>query len=449
MRRLRYERVQAAMGQIDLVGLAPVMRSFMRANIASGPLVFEHYGVTSRPGCIIASPSFSVVTDQDYVHHWTRDAAITAVEIAKSLSAASVDRRLCDYVSFSKICQDSAVAADRFFRACYRIDGAVRDWSDQKDGPALQGLAFAAAWPFLDAPSRATAQAVAQRNLEETVAHWQDDQDMCGPWEDAKGPSFFARAAQVRFLDEVGTTNTLGLAPPAGFAAALTGLRDALDTHWNDAKGLYVSIPGIGGTVPDPPVFPDLSVFDPNTDIVMACIYGSIPCTDPRLLATAAKIRAVYDVDGSTAYPINQADRDDPSRGFGPMIGRYPSDTYDGDVGRDKESPTRDHPWALCTANFAELYYQLASGPPPAYAELTGPFYDQIGLDAATVNDATRAAEVAAALRTAGDRMLRAIVFHSDDYRLSEQFDASTGYEKSVSDLTWSYAAYLSAVRSR
>jgi GH15 family glucan-1,4-alpha-glucosidase len=32
---------------------------------------------------------------------------------------------------------------------------------------------------------------------------------------------------------------------------------------------------------------------------------------------------------------------------------------------------------------------------------------------------------------------------------LSEQFDKVTGFEKSVQDLTWSYAAYLSAVRTR
>ena len=45
--------------------------------------------------------------------------------------------------------------------------------------------------------------------------------------------------------------------------------------------------------------------------------------------------------------------------------------------------------------------------------------------------------------------MLQAIVFHSDHFHLSEQFDKVTGFEKSVQDLTWSYAAYLSAVRAR
>ena len=49
----------------------------------------------------------------------------------------------------------------------------------------------------------------------------------------------------------------------------------------------------------------------------------------------------------------------------------------------------------------------------------------------------------------AGDAMLRAVLFHSDNYELSEQFDGTTGFEKSLRNLSWSYAAFLSAVRSR
>jgi glucoamylase len=45
--------------------------------------------------------------------------------------------------------------------------------------------------------------------------------------------------------------------------------------------------------------------------------------------------------------------------------------------------------------------------------------------------------------------MMTALVYHSDHYELGEQFDATTGYVKSVANLTWSYAAFLSAVRAR
>ena len=76
--------------------------------------------------------------------------------------------------------------------------------------------------------------------------------------------------------------------------------------------------------------------------------------------------------------------------------------------------------------------------------DLSTSFFAQVGVDAQTTS-----AAAAAALAGAGDKMLQAIVFHADHLELSEQFDAITGYEKSVSDLSWSYASFLSAVRAR
>ena len=71
-------------------------------------------------------------------------------------------------------------------------------------------------------------------------------------------------------------------------------------------------------------------------------------------------------------------------------------------------------------------------------------FFTQAGVDASSTP-----AAAAAALQGAGDQMLQAIIFHRDNLELSEQFDATTGYEKSVSNLSWSYASYLSAIRAR
>ncbi|MFY9807385.1 MAG: hypothetical protein WAK86_08965 [Pseudonocardiaceae bacterium] len=81
------------------------------------------------------------------------------------------------------------------------------------------------------------------------------------------------------------------------------------------------------------------------------------------------------------------------------------------------------------------------------FNELTKPYFDDMGLDEATVKGGGQ--PVVDALRTAGDKSLQAVIYHSDRFRPSEQFDAVTGYEKSVQDLTWSYAAYLSAARER
>jgi glucoamylase len=126
------------------------------------------------------------------------------------------------------------------------------------------------------------------------------------------------------------------------------------------------------------------------------------------------------------------------------MLGRYPGDVYDGDT----DAQVGDHPWPVSTANFAELYYQLAkqvttTGTVPL-DNLSASFFSQIGVDASTTP-----AAAAAALQNAGDQMLQAIIFHSDHLELSEQFDAVTGYEKSVSNLSWSYASFLSAIRAK
>jgi glucoamylase len=170
-------------------------------------------------------------------------------------------------------------------------------------------------------------------------------------------------------------------------------------------------------------------------------VYGDglVP-TDPKLLSTAAQVRAQW-TTGAGAYPINIADAD---RGIGPMIGRYAGDQYDG---LSLTSPT-GHPWAVCTCGFAQLYYELAGaishGALVPSDPLATTFLSQIGASAADA-----ASAVVSALKAAGDSMLNAVVFHSNYLELSEQFDQTTGFEKSVSNLTWSYAAFLLAVGAR
>ena len=78
------------------------------------------------------------------------------------------------------------------------------------------------------------------------------------------------------------------------------------------------------------------------------------------------------------------------------------------------------------------------------FDDLSSAFFGQVGVGAGTAP-----ADAVAALDQAGDAMLQAVIYHSDNLELSEQFDGTTGYEKSVHNLTWSYAAFLSAVRAK
>jgi glucoamylase len=436
----------AAVAALETV--QPYLLTLMLRNIASDGFAFRdpfESDVLSAPGCVIASPSYGghpPDVNQDYVYNWTRDSALVVTELREAgLPADAVSQTFADYLGFARLCQQNAPNIDL---ACYRVDGQPRTWTDstgyhiwssQSDGPALQTLALLRLWDRLDPGARQLATTVIEANLDCLLGCYPNS--TYNLWEEVPGHSFFARVVQLRCFAEI-AGNTIGLPVPDGLDKAAVALKQALDEHWNGT--LYVSVLQDAADRAEHPL-PER--YDPNIDIVLAALYGALPVGDPRLLATAAAIRATWsDGQSDRCYPINQADA---ARGLGPLLGRYPDDVYDGDTANPQLG---GHPWPVCTAALAELYYRLAAETTGAGAVLADPlaaaFFGQVG-----VSGTMKPAEAAAQLVAAGDRMLAAILFHSDHYQLSEQFDGSTGYEKSVANLTWSYAAFLSAERAR
>jgi glucoamylase len=435
MQERTYEAVLHSPERSDLSILARYLLPLMLRNVSSDGYVFTDPADPTKfsaPGSVIASPSYDrnlASVNQNYVYNWTRDAAIAAIEIALAdlpVAGGAGSGPLGDYVRFASICQENA---PNLGRACYTIDGRPRDWTDQGDGPALQTLAVLTAYGQLDGPAQATARSVVQRNVDYLLAEYENPS--YNLWEETRGQSFFARSVQLRCLIEI-KGNSLALPVPPTVDEAIDRLRQAMQDHWNGEY--YVSLLDVEQPRDD---------YDPNIDIVMASVYGAVECTDPRLLATAARLRRQWsDPASASSYPINLADA---QRGLGPLLGRYPGDLYDGNT-LDAIN-VRGHPWAVCTANFAELYYTVAAGVQRSQRTpidaLSTEFFGQVGVDRTTSPD-----DAAHRLRDAGDAMLQAVVYHSDHLELSEQFDAATGYEKSVRNLTWSYAAVLSALRA-
>jgi glucoamylase len=431
---LSYGSVRPAVTRVNLAAVAKYMFWLMYRNVASDGLVFDdpvNAGVISSPGAVLASPSWensATHVTQDYVYHWTRDAAVVALELAWGYSGGTLpdNQPLIDYVTFSQECQQSA---GDFDRASFFINGTQRPWTDQTDGPALQTLALLAMYRQLDTPTQAIAAQLIDANLTFLEGAYQGQ--TFNLWEEEYGYSFFARSVQLRCFRAV-AANSVGITVPSWLPAALTWLTTAIDGHWNGS--LYQSMLPVPADYRAP--------YDPNIDIVMSAVYGAESVTDPRLLATAAQLRAQWEGQSSKYfYPINGTDA---ALGLGPLLGRYPGDVYDGDT----DALVGDHPWALTTANFAELYYRLAakitsSRTVPADS-LSATFLAQV-----EVTSSTDPLTAATSLRAAGDAMLQAVLYHSDHFELSEQFDAVTGFEKSVSNLSWSYAAFLSAVRAR
>jgi glucoamylase len=425
----------------NLTAIAPHLFALMLRNITSDGYVIDapDTGRPSKPGCVIAAPSYPRDTpnvDQNYVYNWVRDAAITTFEIAAA-NVPDNGQILIDYVNFARLCQQNGQPT--LAHACYTIDGQPRPWTEQSDGPALQTLAILAAYNQLDNPTKALANQVISTNVTFLLNEYKNP--TVNLWEERSGLSFFARSTQLRCFRAI-AANMFGYPVPAGITDAINWLQDALSRHWNGSYYVTLLAPPSPGNANNSAAAPDVG-YDPNIDIICAAIYGAIPINDTKLLATAARLRSQWADAGSLSlYRINI---DDEARGFGPLLGRYPGDLYDGDVAH----PVRGgHPWALCSCNLAELYYRLATtingGGGIPLDDLSRPFFAQIG-----VNNATSPADASAALQVAGDRILRGVVFHSDHLELSEQFDGNTGYEKSITNLTWSYAAFLSAVRAR
>jgi glucoamylase len=125
---LSYGSARPAVAQVDLATVGRYMFWLMYRNVASDGLVFDdpvNPGVVSAPGCVLASPSWensATHVTQDYVYHWTRDAAVVALELAWAYA-----------------------------------NGTRRPWTNQTDGPALQTIALLAMYRQLDPPAQAIA----------------------------------------------------------------------------------------------------------------------------------------------------------------------------------------------------------------------------------------------------------------------------------------------------
>ena len=300
----RYALLQTAVQQSDLTAIAQYLLPLMLRNLATDGFRFADPadpGQFSLPGCIVASPSYhreQTDVTQDYVFNWTRDAAVAAIEIAcahEPLGDASGSGPLADYVNFAAACQQSA---NTLAHACFTIEGQPRvPWVDQNDGPALQTLAVLQCYSQLDSASQDVARTVVAANVAFIVDYHRNPN--YNLWEEVFGQSFFTRSVQLKCLLDL-QANTVGIPVPNGVADAITWLGEALTSHWNATGGYYTSV--LDAVAPP-------AGYDPNIDIVMACVYGAVPV---HRYPAAGHRRPAAAASGPTrpprCYPINRTD---------------------------------------------------------------------------------------------------------------------------------------------
>jgi len=183
------------------------------------------------------------------------------------------------------------------------------------------------------------------------------------------------------------------------------------------------------------------------------------PWADEVLVSLSGLMRSM-----AARFPINSKTskdtRPDPEhdeRLEGVGIGRYPEDVYDG------YATSTGHPWFLCTSSAAEVLYRTASHLSDSGSLTTTPlnidFYSalvsatsspRLSVNTTYTTNDEAFKLVVERLQHMGDEFLGVVQKHVDaEGSMSEQFDKDTGFLRGAKDLTWSYGAFLQAVRAR
>jgi glucoamylase len=304
----------------------------------------------------------------------------------------------------------------------------------QRDGPALRvtALTIYAHWLVANGNSSQatdTVWPVIAKDLAYTVRYW--NQTGFDLWEETNGSSFFTLSASHRALVEGAALAALLGKTCDGCAEAAPQVLCFLQSFWT---GSYIDS--------------NINVNDGRTGLDANSIISSIHTFDPKSECTDATFqpcssralanhKAVTDSFRSV-YAINRGI----AQGQAVAVGRYSEDVY-----------YNGNPWYLTTSAAAEqLYsalYQWNSLGSITVDATSLPFFKDVVPDVAVGNYANSSAtytSIMSAVRTYADGYITVVQKYTpSNGGLSEQFDKATGSPVSAVDLTWSYAAFLTA----
>ncbi|KAF2855753.1 glycoside hydrolase family 15 protein, partial [Plenodomus tracheiphilus IPT5] len=459
------------------------------ANIAPGGSNVRGKGVA--PGTVVASPSQD---GPDYWYQWVRDAAITMDTLVDiyandpSFSRASEISTILDaYTSLQRDIQQTSNPSGTFDDLSslgepkFHVDGTpfMGSWGrPQRDGPALRSLTlmhylreYNASHPSLwisedsdeffgkfytaEMPPRSVIKA----DLEYVSHYWNESSfDL---WEEVEGLHFFNLIVSARSLRE-GSKLAMTFKDPGAaewYSEQASYIEALLSKFWNPKKGHLVETLWSKRSGLDCGIFLGSLHALPSTGSEDTPIDP--PWSDEILVSLLA-----FTNDQRNRFPINSkstnsntspSDSDDLV--FEPTaLGRYPEDTYNGYT----SSPsTTGNPWFLCTSSASSILYHTASHLTttsnltitptnlPFYTALLASSSLRVEIGMYSVSDALFHS-VVEALGAAGDGFLEIVKSHvGGEGEMSEQFDKGTGFMTGARDLTWSYGAFLGAVRGR
>lgn len=366
-----------------------------------------------RPGSVVAS------TTPRYYYHWTRDAALVIDSLLQYYEYAAsaeekneIRKKLPEYLELSRHIQD--VYTDEKWgppifnlgEAKFNVDGSAYNdfWGrPQNDGPALRAVSFVHWARILMAEGQESfvrsqiytanipANSVIKKDIEYISHHWRDLN--VEPWEEVKGDHFYNRMVQRKSLIVTAQlARDLGDVAAAGwYISQAKEIESTILKFWDEQRGYFVAT--LNGVPSD---IHDYKHSNLDISVLLGLLHGSLddgflPLTDPRVKKTVEKLIEAF----KQTYEVNK-------HGPGVAIGRYPEDRYEG-----------GNPWVLTTLAVAEYYYKIGQ------------------IDK-------------------GDEFVARVQYHTPaSGNLNEQIDRNNGYMKSVEDLTWNYAAILTAFIAR
>ncbi|KAH4800498.1 glucoamylase [Parastagonospora nodorum] len=396
-------------------------------------------------GVVIASPSRS---DPDYWFTWTRDSALTYKMLIERFVAGdqSLKQKIDDYVSTQAELQGVTSPSGSpenggLGEPKFNVDKTAftGPWGrPQRDGPALRATALTIYANYLVANGASTQAAntvwpVIAKDLAYVVRYW--NQTGFDLWEETNGSSFFTLSASHRALVEGAALATKLGKTCDGCAEAAPQVLCFVQSFWT---GSYIDSNinlNDGRTGKDAnSLISTIHTFDPNSKCTDATFQ---PCSSRAL----ANHKAVTD-SFRVVYAINEGI----PQGQAIAVGRYSEDVY-----------FNGNPWYLTTTAAAEqLYsalYQWKKLESITVDAVSLPFFNDLLPSVAVgtyAKDSATYTSIINAVKTYADGYMAIVMKYTPaNGGLSEQFNKANGSPVSAVDLTWSYAAFITATERR
>ncbi|QSZ31699.1 hypothetical protein DSL72_001266 [Monilinia vaccinii-corymbosi] len=400
-------------------------------------------------GLVIASPSTS---NPDYFYTWTRDSALVFKALVDTFIStsysASLQQEIQNYISSQAGLQtvsnpSGGLSSGGLGEPKFNADKTAftGSWGrPQRDGPALRATAMITYSKWLIANGyTSTVQEIVwpiiRNDLSYVTQYW--NQTGFDLWEEVQGSSFFTIAAQHRALVE-------GSALAAQIGQSCTYCDSQapqvlcfLQSFWSSSSGYIISNintnNGRSGKDANS-ILSSIQTFDPTA----ACDSTTFqPCSDRALAnhkVVTDSFRSIYSINSGIAQGVAVA------------VGRYSEDSYYG-----------GNPWYLNTLAAAEqlydaLYTWKKQGSITVTATSLAFFRDfSSSITAGTyASSTTTYTTLYNAIRAYADGYVNIVATYAQsDGSLSEQFNRAGGAPLSARDLTWSYAAFITAAARR